>query len=56
MKKCGWTKLIMFWKITRAGKKANLVVRVNWVTMGNLMAENNLEENVLKRSMKANLN
>jgi hypothetical protein len=26
---CGWTKLIMCWKITRAGKKANPTLRVN---------------------------
>jgi hypothetical protein len=28
-KECGWTKLITCWKITRAGKKVNLTLRVN---------------------------
>jgi hypothetical protein len=35
-------------KITRAVKKANLALRVNPGTIGNLMVEHNLEENVLK--------
>jgi hypothetical protein len=29
MEECGWTELMMCWKITRAGKKANPALRVN---------------------------
>jgi hypothetical protein len=45
-------ELIMCWKITRAGTKANPALRVN---MGYLMVGHTLEEDVLKRPMKANL-
>jgi hypothetical protein len=43
MKECGWIELITCWNITRVGKKAIPALRVN------------LEENMLKRPIKANL-